>query len=574
MNKVLVSIVALVATAIAILAWYAGTHSSLFLANGLPVPVQVSLDGQPAVEVEAESYLSLGSQSDGQRVIEVRRGDVVIERETVTLSTTSVFNILGAAPIAVDVITYTSSSADAVSPNTSYLCGVSLVSQRVSFLFEEPPQSISLAKGSTRETRTLMRLAEGGFITCLEKSAPAQVAELSDKVATAMPERADLKQLALHALVRAGQPQRALNEARQIADTTNTVDGHRTLQHVFVAAGMRESAVAEYAERHRRAPTAESAYLWARLLDATKAVPLLRESLEKWPDDARLHRALAWNLDALALWAESLAETTWAFEQPRSEEPMDPLWLKLRVRALVALGRADEALTTLSESLPAEADLEDLAMLDRVSRAAGRDPTPTAWERFRKGRNETSGLRYFFDVMVGRKPQPLPALSPNDGFRSVAALANHDPEGALASFRPLNFDSSTPLSPEASFLLLGEAWRKGSGPALPGLERSAQAFPCFSEVRDFVRRGDHLEGLNDLPGELRAALWLARARSLEEQGQTAAAKSALAQVAAADPLRGLAVAASVHWPAVKPTARPGAFELRLLPGVVLSPASK
>ncbi len=193
-----------VAAAIALIAfsiaWWADTHATLHLLNGLDVAAQVTIDDdapitvapgeRPTVEITAGRHRFRCTV--GRRVVDDREEDVSGSADLVA------YNVLGAAPLCVHEVVYmdetSGSRSDARAPEpSSELMGGRVYSQRsdVEHVFTTPPEHISLSRGERRKTRRQAVVEDGGWRTTVsmaeEDGDEATAAEVAERVALAEP---------------------------------------------------------------------------------------------------------------------------------------------------------------------------------------------------------------------------------------------------------------------------------------------------------------------------------------------------------------------------------------------------
>lgn len=538
--------------------WYGCTFNQLHLVNGLPVPVVVEVKGT-AHRVEPGARVKAGRFHAGALELVARREDgQEVERVTASLaaSGTNVYSVLGAAPLTVATFFYGPTGTAPEPQVTSSCAGPSFRVYDVDHPFEEPPATIQVSsKTAGTQRRTVLRLDDGGINRCLAGTRvdALPLAELAAKVTAVAPEP-DVKRTLLRyagdAFARAGKPERAVAlVAPLLEDPKATVEDHRLVQDLFRSAGRSRELLERYQARHEAQHTAESAYLFARLAEPTLALATVEEALQKAPEDGWLHRIRLWCLDLLTDWPRALAEAEWFLAHPELEDAA--AWAReVKVRALVAQARGAEALELLEAGLDAQPRwaLEDGILVDRVARAAGVKPWTDVLGRLSRPEDsatEKELFRYFFEVSAGWPSPARPARARLEAF-DVLEASRTNPTLALSRVEALPADRELYFTPEAAWVLLGEAWRVGNQKATARLAGYVQGAGDGTELKRFLTDGDEA-GLRDAPPQARLALLLARARALMARGDTEGAKALVKRLEAADPLRGLAVQAVTAW---------------------------
>jgi hypothetical protein len=556
--------------------WYLNSTAQVYAVNPLPLAVTVTVDGK-AFPLEPGARAELGRLSTGEHSLSATRTADGKQLEQLTINTsssgTNVYAVFGAAPLSLDAIFYATDRANAPEPRRTSQCGKPAFQvHHADYAFEEPPSSIEMPSGSSVTQKTVLRLHNGGYAGCIMAPSPdpLAMAELTLKVTGALDKPDEQRQLtwwAVELLGRAGQKQRALELVEPIAsDPKASIDDHRAFQDLMRSLGRRTDLEARYKARYAADATAQNAYLSARVLDAKASLAVAEAALVKWPDDVYLHRSRMWNLDLLGDATNALAEAEWMLKLPKKDDDtsMRDFVRTLKVRSLVSLGRAAEAVDFLKSELEPtkEWSFADAILVERTARAARLRPWVAPFSRIaRKAGTGSTGeeeamFRYFYDLSLGGTTPSKPAVLNGTGFAAFDVLdaAQANPAQAITKLAALDASQDVYMSPEQAWVLLVEAWRVGNEAAAKRVAGYVQGAGDTDAAREFINGSEYDEGaLRDAQPEARAALLLGRARTLESRGDHEGADAMLAQLRRADPLEGLAVRAATAW-AVKAAA--------------------
>lgn len=561
-------------------AWYLVAFGDLWIVNGLSEPVEVRIDGEVML-VDKESYLKAGTFRAGPRELVTLLGGREIDRRTVMLSRTeNLYNVLGAGPVVIDPIVYTThDNTETVQEGTPH-CGIDFEVVNVSWCFREPPSTIDMPKGSSRQVRSVLRLRLGGLARCLSSfgSAPLKGAELAERASRALPDGTRLSWIAANMYAQGGEPQRALDLVAPLMAKNDDVDSHRMYQTLMTRLGRRAELLSQYHARFDAHHDATTAYLYVRLLPPREALGVLPAMLAEYPDSELLHRLHAWNADFEGDREATLAEGEWYRAHAGPEDPLRDLWLELEARALVALGKAPQALDLLEAALAGapEYSLHQALLVDRVAGRARRAPKAVPFKKLARSRgskDEPASEYYYTLLLGGHTAHPPPSLAnPMKTRFGPLALGSESPDRALASLKAMPEAGANYLSVELAYLLLGEAWRLGDEPAARRLEAVDFWGKDFAALKHYVLEGGSDDVLSDLAPEERAGLMLARTRMLDSTGKKKDAALLVARLHKVDPLEGLAVLAAGRWPPVTPAPEPSAsWRLELREDIVLEP---
>ncbi|HEV8480420.1 MAG TPA: hypothetical protein VGR66_06460 [Candidatus Eisenbacteria bacterium] len=167
----------------------AARYNTVHVANGFPFPVQVKIGSAEAV-VMAGSVGKVRA-SVGTQPIEVRRDGVVIDHGSVDVPRgfdAVVYNVLGAAPVYLETVTYTADSHDRPEESGELFCGrKSFAFDHVDYAFSDPPGQLSMPKDSKQVQKKHMGILSAEPAKCakyLEKiGQTAGAGELRDALA-------------------------------------------------------------------------------------------------------------------------------------------------------------------------------------------------------------------------------------------------------------------------------------------------------------------------------------------------------------------------------------------------------
>jgi hypothetical protein len=538
-------------------------HGTLYVASDLSKAVDVRVEGArpffvmphgvTPVRLRAGKHridVSIGGKLIDSGTAEVRRGHAV-----------TWWNVVGSALIYRDEVAYyAKGGSEPAYHEAEIFCEPGQgTCEDADYVFTTPPQSISMSKDQTTVVRHRVDMMKSDA-TCLAylslhdrtKEAAALAARLSEIDGYS----GTILQTATALLERSGDPDGAVRLARKALEADDTaIERHRVYQGIMESLGKQEILVAEYRKRLASRPESpDNLYLLARIVGGKEEEPLLDSGLAASPRHPYLLRARAFrdlrlgrfervdqNLTTLrtvdhAMWLESM---------------------ELQLQALTALGRIAAARSLIDEvvgdrSMPNPKRLElvvDGVLLSRFEPLA--DPESLIGKLVM-----SNGEPAVADRLIARLNGCLP-VEQND-FQQIldeplrAALkatfvARTTPAAALDVLAKLGEGVVSRLSLVDWALLLGEAARmEPAHVALPLLEKTSRVGRKVEEdfVR-YVREGQTTDDLENLPGDLRAAARLARARRTGVgEGER---KRLYASVATDDVFRGPVSRAKETW---------------------------
>lgn len=548
-------------------------HERVLFLNGLDVPVQVAADG-------AHFELPPGGSDErmlraGLHEVDVRAGEARLAHDTLYVSPSGglhVYNVLGAAPLYRQTITYSSSpqSDDESAPPVLPLAGKPfLLLGHVDFVLTDPPERIEM-KSSDHGTTSRTRLAvlSGGWRMSIPwligTHHPAEAARLTQALMHALPGTPELEALAatstmanehLEGSFATVAAARAWRDAQPDSD-----EAHRLWIRQMRRTGRNEEARAYYAAALAREPgSPRLATMLARTEPGPEATARLEALWKEHPDDPRVRWGLVIRYEREQRWKEALA----LLEAMEKGDPRYPVFRETHARALVALGRREEATRRVAEQLLADGaerpGWDDVLLYARLfgrSTSEAEAPLQKLIDSATQGEGEV--LRTWLAASLG---ESVARRAPAGSEQTVLPMAMRvltsiiqGPEAAARVCANVERAVFGHVGTEAGVLLAGEFERLGDAALAARTLAASDVALSYGELRDVVRgtrTADSLEAL-DLPE--RAALSLVVARRLEASG--ANADKAYALVKQEAQLPGPVSAALEHWP------RPGASQKR------------
>lgn len=542
---------------------WASQHATLYVVDGLPVPIVATINGQ-SIQVGADSQASIVLGTGTQSVVIQTLDGRTIETGTLVARAGEdvlAWNVLGAAPLYLEQVVYGSSLYQApTGPDPELACGHTDVHWgSVDYPFVEPPASIQMESQYGTETRSHAGIVSGGFRLCAallaSRQHEAEAVSLILHVASALPptDSASALELSEYAMRVGGQFEDVLpiaSAAREAAPTDINV--HRFYQDTMVALGRRAEIVADYDARASADPSsADAAYLAVRVTARPDALDTYRTLSDRFPQHGFLQRAYGYALydahrcaDAIDVWSRPGALGVGA------EQMTLP-----RAACLVRLGRAADAAQLVDEvtmRIPQMA--EPFAFAYSAAALAGGAPNP-ALVLSRADFTDDPGGRMRATLAAGL-PLDRAQIATLEGvdrdLTELYLLGDENPERALVLAANLPTPSIRQM-PEALFVLLyGEACRRDPSSAVASvLAHASPLGPSRTQVlREFVATGTESVELTELYPEVRASAWVVRARAASSDEERA---RYLARVPEDDLLGSWASRALTGWPAPEPS---------------------
>ena len=542
-------------------------HERVLFINGLDVPVQVAADG-------ARFELPPGGSDErrlrtGLHEVDVRAGEARLAHDTLYVRPTAglhVYNVLGAAPLYRQVVTYSSSpqADDGSAPSVLPLAGKTFLQLgRVDFVLTEPPSRIEMRE-SDRGSSSRIRLgvAQGGWRMSLPwligTHHPAEANRLAQALHRALPETPDIEPyvagLAMSLEHQEGVAS-TVAAARAWRDSQpDSDDAHRLWAHRMRRAGRNEEARAFYAAALAREP---GSLLLATMLARTEPGPEATARLETlWkehPGEPRVCWGLVIRYEREQRWKEALA----LLEAMEKGDPRYPVFRETHARVLVTLGRREEAARRVAEQLLADGaerpGWDDVLLYARLfGRSSSEEGAPLEELITRATQGEGEDVMHTW--LAASLGEPVGRGAPVGSeeasvlpmaVRMLTALTQ-GPEAAAGLCANVESAVFHRVGSEAGVLLAAEFERLGDS-ALAARTLAASDVPLsYGELRDAVRGTRTVDSLEALDLPERAALHLVVARRLEAAGANADKAYALVKQHALLP--GPVTVALEKWP--------------------------
>jgi hypothetical protein len=552
--------------AIGLAIWQGGSHAPVYLVNGLDQPVAVEAGGK-TTKVAPGGRATVDLRTGPQR-IRTTMGDRVVEELQVEVprwTDVVAYNPLGAAALFAEGVVYVADGKPQPksAPPVVLLAGTPfVVRDHVEFPFREAPQKLQIEGKANTVTKWRVDVVPGGWRAALEalswEGKLDTAAALAGRLAKASAaDRAEIRVRQIVLTSWASGPEAALPIAREAAaEAPDEVSIQKVLSHFLVVTGRLEEARAIFRERAARQPdSALAAYLRARLEPEPVARQLFGDLVRRFPKDPNARRGLGW--------AERVAGKP--LEAVKQWDEMDRLapdgagdTVELVAEALVSAGRAAEALERIDRAVAAGPSLDNVVLRAQVARIAGAPDPRRALHALVAGTKAEPAdprisaiARARAAAILGDPPPDAKALDDVLDPRvraqvQILAAAGTDPARALQDAAKAQPNALAMLPHGVAALLAGEAARRGDAALAFRISQPSHAFAAPAPAIAAYVRGETPPELDDLAGESRAALLLARARAAQAAGKDASALYAAAR--AADPLRGAVTLAIERWP--------------------------
>jgi len=566
-DKVILGItLAIVLIGIGVMVFF-NTRQAVWVVNGLDMPVRVDFDGDgPTVEPGGRVEVHLRSGLHRARVIGAAGELLEDELVHVPVHTDVVaYNVLGAAPLYLQRVTYSAGStprADDSQPE--FMGGVRLVTRdAVQYVFEQPPASISVKQRTGTVVRHHFDQAPGGWRTTVgylnHRHDFARAAELTRAVVQAEPLHREVLLQAISVIGAAQGVDAAVALVRDFRDRApDDLELHLVYQSLQRRAGRSRSLHEEYRALAAASPGSPMlAVLAARLASPEEALVQLTALHARHPDDptARFYAARA------AFLAGRHAEAAEIFA--KAAAAADPLYLHAaddHAQALVALGRAPEALERMTRLLQGQAAGDrGVAMLHgrlaRLPQAGASASTGEAvWAELARAAPQEPGMVLWAASSVGETDVGSTSAPIDDAVRSAInaqLAAANDPAAARSVCVAMSPEGLRQIHLPMAVLLAAEFARGGDAELAERMLAARLDAPLPPDVLlGYVLTGADSPELRQLDPELRAALAFVRARKLAESGQKSPELEEQAE--RDDLLRGIVTRARARWPAPAP----------------------
>ncbi len=543
-------------------------RNTLYVASGIARPLTVDLLATDAKSAAKPLTTSLPANGHvaidlpiGHFAIGVRDGTRTIDSGNLEVSRrkgVTLWNVLGTAPVFVAPVVYTAGGADAdgETPKTELLCGTSLVTRApVDFLFQDPPQKMSMSSGQRSVTKTHLGIDEGGYAACAEGLAERGRAVEAARVAVAgvtaeQTTAADLPP-GVESLLPELPPAEGEAFTRSLIARDDSVQAHRLHQDVLLAASLRDRAIQEYAARRDARPgDPDAEYLALRVQPIADAHDRIDAIVAKYPAHPFLRRSQLFLHYARREYADVVA----AAEALRGLDPAG--WrarsLGSHVEALLALGRGADAFALAQgvaddASLPTNVRNGGAGLARRVAHAANL-PAPPPHRASTGAEAEASALLEAAasgEELSSAAIEVVRTQEMRDGLR-ISRAAQTNPATALDLAWQAGSEGLLFVGAPVRVLLLGEAVRQGKVERVPLFATGLLPKQQRDDAVAYLRSGAMTDAVAELPHELLAALEIGRSRA--PGVSTEEASAARDRARADDVFRGPVSAAIAGWP--------------------------
>ena len=546
-------------------AYYTSNHSTVYFVNGLDVPLNVTVDRE-LVAVAAGGHESR-SLEKGRHKIEVRGVAKALPNELVEIDQINVprntdavvYNILGAAPMFLSEVIYsTAPSADEKGAFENLSGEKFIVRDGVEYVFQKPPESISMDQHASNERRHHLDMDSRGWkvaaVLLASQGKIKEAAAMAARVAEYEPDDLAAHGLSVHLAEQAGGLEAALLVVKRWTESApGSVEAHRMFQDLMIRAGRRDELLASYRLRFEKQPeSAAAGYLLARVESPEVALPLYASLAKKFPEDSYVQRGYSWELHLQRRFPEALVH----FEKYAAISG-DPLtFLNQQAADLVALGRAGEAIertVSVADGLK-NGDAGVATLYAQLVRKVGADHAPHPGDYyFSKWSKEIgeakSRLLYIVNTGVGEMAEQDLASVKEEAARAgleINQLGPIEPARALDRVRAAPAEALLQIEPCLSVMLACESLRLGDAKTS---EKLAESFGKERNEGDIllaaVQKGEHAPRFGELPLELQAAVRFVSGRA----ATSASERARLFDLARKDdPLGGFVTRAMDHWP--------------------------
>ena len=552
-------------------------YQTVWIVNGLDVPAKVEIDGRER-EIAAQGKES-ERLSGGLHEVRVRSafGEVLEERtiDVQPMNDAAVYNVLGAAPLYIQKVVYSSSSygQNNNAPNAvEVLAGASFITRDgVEYVFEQPPQTIQVKSRGQSIVKWMLGLAPGGATSTLNYLANqgklADTLRLTRALVATKPADIEFLGYALYLVDAIEGLESALVFARELRDQApDVLERHLHYQSMMRWAGRSDAVREEYRERYAKNQNSPMAGVLLYRVEKEEdgaARALLDSLVQRFPDDVLVIEWAGRRAFLEGRYSESAALFAKLEGAPRQIRIADE-----HAHALVAMKRIDDARALIRRLASAQkapdafirmtyAKLGRLSgadartSLDTISTSAAGPKTSdtsegaiSAWALSAIGENvssaETAGI------------QDKPTRSAID----IQLAAARDPGAAWEACAAAPPAALRRLDLKVAVLLGAEFARVGDMRMAERLlgPREELGLPS-SRLFDYVLSGVEHPDLKYLNPEIRAALAMVRARKLAESNQEH--DELWDRAGRDDVLQGIVTRAMTNWPAISKMAPAG-----------------
>lgn len=565
------------------------TYQDVWLVNGFEQPLEVDIDGH-RTHVAAGSRVEITLREGTHTVRVVSGSNTIIDEEPIDVPATTdvvAYNIAGSAPLYRRKIEYTRFPRplnDESEKDVEVFAGVRFIaSDRVNFVFKEPPQEIKVKSGEST-TRYWFDMVEGGFRTSagyLEgKNEFEKLARLYRAVAVLTPGARDIVDRASAMIELAHGMPAALRFLREMRDLRPDDAGvHMEYQYRMLRLGRGDEILTEYRALHEKNPGSPLfGVLLARAEPKEQMGARLAELVKNHPDNPQVLSSAAYHAFVTGDYATSVELYARLDGKPEHDRGF-----AMHLGALAALGKVQEAVDMAARkasaaTTPGARDPMLYALVARLPGASPPEP-PIAFINRMSGSNNAGDWRAFSAAVAGEAVSPSDLAGVKDpDLKQVIEIhiaAGRDPAEAWELCSRATPNALRMMSPGTAVLLAAEFARAGDpelGAAL--LERDVGQWIPTEALFAFVRTGDSHPNFWRLDPELRAALAFVRARHLASRGEPFA--DLMTQAEKDDLLKAVVSRARASWPplgqpapAAKKIEKTAKVLAKIDPGIVL-----
>lgn len=492
--------------------------------NGLDTPVVVEAGGKTAhvaahqretLSLSAGAHLAHTKTPDG-RVIE----SILLAADPKPDAV--VYNVLGAAPVLEDRITYSASQTSNNSKNDVTFHGGHRVFavDDVDYPFTEPPKSISTKSSSGSIIKRVLALPEGGANGTIGYLINDNRAEDAVSVAARLlrvePNSVEFQNLAHEAAAAAYGGDEAVLPVFAALLRTTPPSADDMLARSLVFGGCRRACADSIAIVHAARPddTPVRKLTTTRGLNEAEDRAAIAALASAYPDDPAVIRARAW----LALHDEAWSECASLYERVANEKDAGHD-VDDRTLCLHAAGRHPEALEVAAKIADAGGDSAGNAAIAYAQIAhAAKEPATKYLDRLDEDPNRRAAVAAIYLGIFDRSATKPSTDGPLGHAYAIAAAAAKDDTagGELAKAHPGALRSL----PAALVIALGaELARTGDFAGAEVVLDRARGFRLSpNAVIDYVLRGKVHPLMYRIDLDERSALDFVRARRLEQLG--------------------------------------------------------
>lgn len=523
-------------------AFHASRFADVWVVNALPVDVQASV-GEATATIAAGSRLEMEVPS-GDAHVRILLPDGALfeegELEAKAGKDLVLWNVGGLAPLYVEKVIYATSPPP--NPEPEILCGqTAVVRGNLDHVFEDPPESISLPKGSGSVTHTHVDQEGTDWRICAGWAASANI---HSPVGQTILRALDNPVLGREGLMASLAIRAENQDFSEIADwlgarvaASAEVDDHRLYQSIMESAGRMEELRPVYAARHEAHPDdVDATYLYARLLPAPEALTLANQGLAKSPDHLYLLRTRSFAHYESRRFEEAAADMARSRElAPDRFFEQATIWLETHA----ALGRYDVAAEACQPQPSPSPDL--VLSCRRLAALSGEEiPSPVP-------EDETLAGATLLEARLGvdADPADLGEGEPPEVLAIYNAL-HKSPEAGLAALQAAPDLPTLALDEESALILFGAALAAGDTASAERMRSPLGRQPAWPGLLAFVESGVQRAEFEDATHPIRAVAELARSRM---PGLSAAERKALRDSARRDDLlHGMVAMGLARWP--------------------------